>query len=63
MSGDCSASTCVLNMCYAMGVSVVAKERCYNDTLLAYSKHVTCYRMGISMVVKKRYCNDNLLAS
>ena len=62
MSGDCSASTCVLNMCYGMGVSVVAKERYYNDTLLAYSKHVTCYRMGISMGVKKRYCNDNLLA-
>ena len=55
MRGDCSASTCVLNMCYGMGVSVVTKERYYNDPLLAHSKHVMCYRMGVSMVVKERY--------
>ena len=47
MRGDCSASTCVLNMCYGMGVSVVAKERYYNDPLLAYRKHVMCYWMKL----------------
>ena len=62
MRGNCSASTCVLNMCYGMGVSVVAEERYYKDPLLAYSKHVMCYRMGVSMVVKERYCNDHLFA-
>ena len=62
MRGDCLAITCVLNMCYGMGVSVVAKERYSNDPLLAYRKHVMCYRMEVSMVVKERYCNDHLLA-
>ena len=62
MRGDRSASTCVLNMCYGMGVLMVAKERYYNDPLLAYSKHVMCYGMGVAMVVKERYCNDHLLA-